>query len=75
MITTRYAKIALTFGLALFGLAVTIHNVMDDHTNFVFLQHVLSIDTTFPGSALIWRAITAPILDRIGYGLPSRQNF
>ena len=69
MIATRYAKVIMTFGLALFGLIVAADNIIDYGTNFAFVQHVLSMDTTFPGSLLTWRAITAPPLHHLGYGL------
>lgn len=69
MIATRYAKIVMTFGLALFGLVVATDNIIDYGSNFAFVQHVLSMDTIFPGNALTWRAITAPPLHHLGYGL------
>ena len=69
MIATRYAKIVMTFGLALFGLVVAIDNIIDYGSNFAFVQHVLSMDTTFPGNALTWRAITAPPVHHLGYCL------
>jgi len=37
---------------------VSLGNVTDFGTNRVFVQHVLSMDTTFADSALMWRAIT-----------------
>lgn len=69
MIATRYAKIVMMFGLGLFGLIVAVDNVIDYGTNFAFVQHVLSMDTTFPGNALTWRAITTPLLHQAGYWL------
>lgn len=69
MIATRYAKIVMTFGLALFGLIVAFDNIFDYGSNFAFVQHVLSMDTTFPGNALMGRAISAPVLHHAGYWL------
>ncbi len=69
MIATRYAKIVMTLGLALFGLVVAFDNLIDYGSNFAFVQHVLSMDTTFPGNALMGRAITAPLLHHAGYWL------
>jgi predicted small integral membrane protein len=54
----RMSKIALTLSLAIFALLVGIDNIIDYGTNFAFVQHVLSMDTTFPGNKLLWRAIT-----------------
>jgi predicted small integral membrane protein len=67
VIATRYAKIVMVFGLALFGLIVGGDNIIDYGTNFAFVQHVLSMDTTFPGNALLWRSITSPVLHHVGY--------
>jgi predicted small integral membrane protein len=69
MFATRYAKIVMTSGLALFGLIVAADNIVDYGTNFAFVRHVLSMDTTFPDSLLTWRAITAPPLHHFGYAL------
>lgn len=67
MIATRYAKIVMVFGLALFGLQVSIDNMIDYPANFAFVQHVLSMDTVFPGNTLKWRAITAPTMHHAAY--------
>lgn len=69
MIATRCAKIVMTFGLALFGLVVAYDNIVDYGSNLAFVQHVLSMDTAFPGNALMGRAITSPILQQAGYWL------
>ena len=67
MIATRYAKIVMIFGLALFGLQVSVDNMIDYPSNFAFVQHVLSMDTVFPGNTLKWRAITAPSMHHAAY--------
>jgi len=69
MIATRYAKILMTFGLAFFSLVVAYDNLIDYGSNFAFVQHVLSMDTTFPGNVLMDRAITTPALHHVGYWL------
>lgn len=51
----------------LFGLFVFMGNVMDYDSNFQFVKHVLSMDTTFEGNAIRWRAITAPWAWTVGY--------
>jgi predicted small integral membrane protein len=53
--------------LALFCLLVAFDNLSDYTTNYLFVQHVLSMDTTFPGSELRWRAITNPTLWQLAY--------
>lgn len=59
---------ALTLGAAgLFGLFTFAGNLMDYNSNFQFVSHVLSMDTTFEGNALMWRAIDAPVIHHIAY--------
>ena len=59
MLITRYAKIVMCVCLAAFCLLVAFDNLTDYGTNYLFVQHVLSMDTTFPGNALMYRSITA----------------
>lgn len=54
----RFTKVVLVASLAAFALIVTYDNLVDYGSNYVFVQHVLSMDTTFPGNALMDRAIT-----------------
>jgi predicted small integral membrane protein len=56
----RYSKIAMVLSLAAFALLVAFNNIVDYGSNFAFVQHVLSMNTTFPGNRLISRAILAP---------------
>jgi predicted small integral membrane protein len=69
MLIARYAKIVMSLALASFCLLVTFDNLTDYGTNYLFVQHVLSMDTTFPGNALMYRSITNPVLWQIAYGL------
>ena len=64
----RLAKLVMTASLAFFALVVAFGNLTDYGSNFAFVQQVLSMDTTFPGNALMYRAITSPILWHAGYG-------
>lgn len=65
----RLAKAILCVPLGLFGLLVAVDNVIDYGTNYAFVQHVFSMDTTFPGNGLMGRAITDPAVWRLGYGV------
>jgi predicted small integral membrane protein len=56
-------------GLARFALLVCFNNLIDYGSNFVFVQHVLSMDTTFPGNALKGRAIADPTFHHVAYVL------
>ena len=67
MLITRYAKIITSLVLASFCLLVTFDNITDYGTNYLFVQHVMIMDTTFPGNALMYRSTTSPELWRAAY--------
>jgi predicted small integral membrane protein len=54
----RIAKILLVGALACYAFIVAYDNIVDYGSNYQFVRHVLSMDTTFPDNALIHRAIT-----------------
>ena len=55
--------------VALFALLVALNNVTDYGSNFQFVRHVLSMDTTFEGNNLMWRALEAPWLHHLAYAV------
>jgi predicted small integral membrane protein len=57
---TRTAKILLLTGIALFYALVVFNNLTDFDSNYEFVRHVLSMDTTFPGNHGMWRALPRP---------------
>jgi predicted small integral membrane protein len=59
MIETRIVKIVMVWSLALFAGLVTFDKLTDYQTNYALVRHVLSMDTTPPGNALMYRSITA----------------
>ena len=63
----RIAKVLMVLSLAAFAFLVTFNNITDYSSNFNFVMHVLSMDTTFPGNALMYRSITSPIVWHAGY--------
>jgi predicted small integral membrane protein len=63
----RSARMLLVLLIGLFSLLVGTDNIVDYGTNFVFVQHVMSMDTVFPSSTLTWRAITSPALHHAAY--------
>ncbi|MBS7540414.1 DUF2165 family protein [Ancylobacter lacus] len=70
MLAIRLTKTFMVAALAAFAGLVTIGNLVDYGSNYAFVQHVLSMDDTFPGNALAAaRAITDPRLWQLGYGL------
>jgi len=60
MAIVRLAKVALVAAVACFALIVAYDNVVDYGSNYEFVRHVLSMDTTFPNNALMDRAIVNP---------------
>ena len=46
MSVSRLAKIAMVLCLAAFAFMVTFNNITDYNSNFEFVKHVLSMDTT-----------------------------
>ena len=67
MIVFRLAKLVMVASLAGFAFLVTFDNVTDYGTNYAFVQHVLSMDTTFAGNALMYRAIVSPWAWHLAY--------
>lgn len=68
-LTVRWVKVVLVLALAAFAFMVTFNNITDYGSNFQFVRHVLSMDTTFPDNAAMWRAIETPALWHAAYWL------
>ncbi|MEX2525053.1 MAG: DUF2165 domain-containing protein [Gammaproteobacteria bacterium] len=64
---TRLSKILLVACAALFATLVVFNNVTDYDSNFEFVRHVLSMDTTFPDNNGMWRRIESPLLHHFAY--------
>jgi predicted small integral membrane protein len=69
MLLIRLAKVAIIASLAAYAFIVAYDNIVDYQSNYEFVRHVLSMDTTFPGNALMHRAITDENIWRIAYAL------
>jgi predicted small integral membrane protein len=67
MLITRLTKVVMCFALGIFCLLVAFDNIFDYGTNYTFVQHVLSMDTTFPENNLKYRAITDPLAWQVAY--------
>ena len=63
----RLVQISGVFAVAVFFTLVVVGNVFDHGTNLAFVQHVLTMDTTFKSPNLIGRAITADWAHRAAY--------
>src|SRR5580658_5481588 len=57
---TRTAKLLLLAAIALFYTLVVLNNTTDFDSNYQFVRHVLSMDSTFPGNHSMWRALATP---------------
>jgi len=63
----RASKILLISGIGSLAFIVALNNIVDYQSNFLFVQHVMSMDTIFPGNSLKHRAITEPLLHSVAY--------
>lgn len=64
---TRSAKTFLVAGIALFYTLVVFNNLTDFDSNYQFVRHVLSMDSTFPGNHGMWRAMPSPGVHLVFY--------
>ena len=69
MLAIRAAKAALVAAVALFASLTAFGNLTDYNTNFVFVQHVMSMDTIFAFSTIKYRAISSPAMHHAAYAL------
>lgn len=64
---TRLAKLLLLAGIALDYTLVVVNNLSDFQSNYEYVHHVLSMDSTFPGNHAMWRAIADPRMHLLFY--------
>ncbi|MEO7598822.1 MAG: DUF2165 domain-containing protein [Opitutus sp.] len=55
------ASCALYMSLAVFN------NLTDYNSNYQLVEHVLGMDTTFPGNSGLWRSIHSPVVYHVFY--------
>lgn len=58
----RYSKVILMAYISFFGLLVITHNVTDYNSNYEYVAHILSMDTTTANENILYRAIDSPYL-------------
>ncbi|WP_426700384.1 DUF2165 family protein [Rhodanobacter sp. Col0626] len=63
----RLSKIGLIATIALWLALVAFGNITDYGSNLLFVQHVLAMDSIFPGASIHCRAIHAPLLQHAAY--------
>lgn len=64
---TRLAKLLLVAGMGLYYALVVFNNLTDFDSNYQFVRHVLSMDSTFPGNHGMWRALPSPAIHLVFY--------
>lgn len=65
--TTRISKLLLLAAIALFYTLVVFNNLTDFDSNYQFVRHVLSMDSTFPGNRGMWRAMPSSTMHLVFY--------
>jgi|TARA_Y100000310_G_scaffold281460_1_gene301944 predicted small integral membrane protein len=63
----RLSKLLLLLTVAIYFTLVVFGNLTDYSSNYSFVEHVLSMDTTFEGNNLMYRAITNSTMHHIFY--------
>jgi predicted small integral membrane protein len=58
----RYSKVILMAFFSFFGLLVMFSNFTDYTSNYEYVGHILSMDTTRENANISYRAITSPII-------------
>ena len=67
MIFLRIVKCVIVGSVGLFTCLVAYNNLVDYDSNWVFIRHVLAMDTVFPDNRVRARAITDPLLQTAAY--------
>lgn len=63
----RLAKMVSVAAAGLMALLIVIGNTTDYITNYLFVEHVLKMDTIFPDSALLYRHINSSFIFHCAY--------
>jgi predicted small integral membrane protein len=63
----RVAKLLSVLAIGIMALIIVIGNTTDYYSNYYFVEHVMKMDTIFPGSTLHYRNINSPILFHAEY--------
>ena len=68
-IAVSVSQTACVVLIGVFACLVSLNNILDYQSNFDFVKHVLSMDTTFEGNKLMNRAIETSYLHHTAYGV------
>ena len=64
---TRYSKVSFVWAIALYASLVAFNNLTDYDSNYRFVVHVLTMNTTFPDNLGLWRAIDVSAVHHLLY--------
>jgi len=67
MHVTKLVKVYLVGSVALLATLVAFNNITDYNSNFQFVKHVLTMDTTFPDNLGLWRRLEYSALHHLAY--------
>ena len=56
----RTTQVALLLAVAIYYALVVFNNLSDYNANYLFVQHVLMMNTILPGTHKVWRAVNSP---------------
>jgi predicted small integral membrane protein len=65
--TIRLSKCALVAAIAFYYSLVVFNNLADYESNHLFVEHVLAMDSIFPGSHEMWRSIPSARVQTLSY--------
>jgi predicted small integral membrane protein len=63
----RLAKIVAVSGVGILTFLITFNNITDYYSDYSFVEHVMKMDTTFPGNELMYRSFNSNIIHHITY--------
>lgn len=63
----RWIKMGAVASLGLMAFLIVMGNTTDYYSNYNFVEHVMKMDTVFPGSRLLYRSIQQPWVYHTGY--------
>ena len=63
----RLAKAILVAAIGIMATLIVIGNTTDYYTSYIFVEHVLKMDTVFPASHIHYRSINNPFVFHAGY--------
>lgn len=65
--TLRVSRALLVAAVGFYYTLIVFNNCADYGTNYQFVQHVMAMDTVFPGNHGMWRATQSPWLQKVFY--------